>query len=196
MSFGNKINIILDLDNTIISTIDETEEKEMDKTDLKNRTRLLEWKIMKWGVTDERYKIFARPYLQEFLTWLFEYFNVSIWTAASKSYALFVIDEFILRSSENKRNLDYVLFNYHCDKSKKKMKGIKVLSALNEIFNLNYDLNKTFIIDDLAEVYASQPDKCFKIKAFEVSDSECEKDIELKKIMNQLDSLKKLLIKS
>lgn len=190
--FDKKLNVFLDLDNTLISAIDKREEKEIDKNDLKKRIKLLEWKIMKGS---PEYKIFARPHLQEFLTDLFKHFNVSIWTAASKSYALFIIEEFILKKSE-KRKLDYVLFNHHCVKSRKEMKGQKVLAALNVKFNLNYNLDKTFIIDDNEEVYASQPNKCFKIKPFEISESSCENDKELKRIMRQLLLEKKLLSKS
>ena len=43
---------------------------------------------------DGHYKVFERPGLQEFLDYLFANFNVSVWTAASKSYALFIIDKY------------------------------------------------------------------------------------------------------
>ena len=71
------------------------------------------------------YIIFERPGLQQFLTFLFKYFNVSIWTAASKDYALFIIDKIIIAGNKD-RKIDYVFFSYHCGISKKiKKKAVK-----------------------------------------------------------------------
>lgn len=176
-----KINIILDLDNTLISAIDEREERAIDATTLEKRMRLFDWKTMQG-----EYKIFARPHLQEFLTWLFAHFNVSVWTAASKSYALFIIDEFVIAGNA-RRKLDYVLFSHHCREAKRTAKGQKVLSMLARTFPLGYDVDKTFIVDDNAEVYAAQPSKCIRVKPFDVSRASCEGDVELKRVMHRLE---------
>jgi TFIIF-interacting CTD phosphatase-like protein len=178
----HKINIILDLDNTLISAVSEDEERKI-KPILTNRMQDFQWKDM-----DGAYKIFARPHLQEFLTFLFSKFNVSVWTAASKSYALFIIDEFVIAGKSN-RTLDYILFSHHCRESKRHNLCQKSLEMLESTFPMKYNLADTFIIDDHHEVYSSQPTNCIKIKPFEISKESAKTDRELLKIMKRLEKI-------
>lgn len=176
----NRINMILDLDNTLICSLSKDEEQPI----FKPRMKRFNWKNM-----EGFYKVFERPGLQEFLDFLFENFNVSVWTAASKSYALFIIDEFILKGHP-KRRLDYVLFSYHCKLSRRLRDTQKALSILKDDFKLlNFDIDRTYIIDDHPEVYSAQPDNCIKVKAFEFTDRKSWEDTELKDIRPRLETL-------
>lgn len=165
-----KYNVLLDLDNTLISSISRKEEKRCNKS----KFRRFVWENM-----DGQFKVFQRPGLQEFLDFLFENFNVSVWTAASKSYALFIIDNFILIKPE--RKLEHVFFSYHCLESIKKRDAQKDLRMLWTKFNLGniYDTKNTFIIDDNPEVYETQPTKCIRVYPFEVLDKKSFHDDEL-----------------
>jgi TFIIF-interacting CTD phosphatase-like protein len=164
------INILLDLDNTLICSISKEEEKPIFKPRMKQ---------FRWENMENIYKVFERPGLQEFLDFLFENFNVSIWTAASKSYALFIIHEFILKDHPE-RKLDYILFSYHCKKSKRIRGSQKALDILKDEFALaRFDMNRTYIIDDHPEVYSTQPDNCIKVKAFEFTERKSWEDNEL-----------------
>jgi TFIIF-interacting CTD phosphatase-like protein len=172
MSIPKSINILLDLDNTIICSLAKDEEQEI----FKPRMKKFRWENME-GI----YKVFERPGLQEFLDFLFKHFNVSIWTAASKSYALFIIDQFILKNHPE-RQLNCVLFSHHCKKSRRQRKTQKCLAMLKDEFKLlNFDMSRTFIIDDHPEVFNSQPENCIKIRAFEFTDRKSFEDDELEK---------------
>ncbi|ASZ85018.1 038R [Cherax quadricarinatus iridovirus] len=165
-----KINILLDLDNTLISSISKKEEKPIFKPRMKQ---------FRWENMEDYYKVFERPGLQPFLDYLFENFNVSVWTAASKSYALFIIEKFILQGHPE-RKLDYIFFSYHCKKSKRARQTQKSLDILkNEFDLLDYDMSKTYIIDDHPEVFSYQPENCINIKAFEFTDRKSWEDDEL-----------------
>jgi TFIIF-interacting CTD phosphatase-like protein len=83
MGNKKKLNFILDLDQTIISG-EPVEEYSIEKN--KKKASKFRFETM-----ENYYIIFERPGLQQFLTFLFKNFNVSIWTAASKDYALFII---------------------------------------------------------------------------------------------------------
>ena len=138
-------NIILDLDQTLISA--EAEE-DYDFNKNKNKAKLFNFKDM-----DGYYIVFERPNLQSFLDYVFENFNVSVWTAASKDYALFIIEKIIL-CDKPERKLDWIFFSYHCDISKKITKHTKDLSMLWDIYKIdNYEKDNTLIIDDYDEVY-------------------------------------------
>lgn len=177
----NRINILLDLDNTLISSIAKHEETSI----LKPRMKKFRWENM-----EGYYKVFERPGLQNFLDFLFKNFNVSVWTAASKSYALFIIDEFILKGHPE-RKLDYVLFSYHCKKSKQLRGTQKALDILKDEFKLlDYNMDRTYIIDDHDEVHSSQPNNCIHIKAFEFTDRKSYEDVELDEfILPRLESI-------
>jgi TFIIF-interacting CTD phosphatase-like protein len=136
------------------------------------KIKLFDFKIM-----DDIYIVCARPYLQKFLDFLFKNFKVNIWTAASKSYALFVINEFILKKNP-KRQLHCILFDTHCKLSKKKYSNAKKLEM---VWNKFKDMNEsnTYIIDDLEEICNGQQNNCFNISPFLFLEKDSESDTEL-----------------
>jgi TFIIF-interacting CTD phosphatase-like protein len=176
------INILLDLDNTIISSLSSSEERKGHK---KKMSKFV------WENMDGEYKVFERPGLQSFLDFLFANFNVSVWTAASKSYALFIIDNFILIKPE--RKLDYIFFSYHCKESRKKQSTQKKLEMLWNRYNLKgrnyYNKDNTLIIDDHPEVFEAQPENCIRIKPFEFRDRKSYDDDDLIRIKLELEKL-------
>jgi TFIIF-interacting CTD phosphatase-like protein len=156
-----KKNVILDLDQTLISA-EPTEELDFKKD--KEKMKKFVFHNM-----DNYYIVFERPGLQQFLTYLFENFNVSIWTAASQSYAMFVINKVILAGNSN-RKIDYVFFSYHCDISQdlSPKKGTKDLSMFWNYFCMKgYSKNNTFILDDYDDVYNTQKNNCIIAAPFE-----------------------------
>ncbi len=64
-----------------------------------------------------------------FWTICFKNFNVHIWTAASKGYASFIIEEFILKKDPS-RKINLVLFDHHCRVSKRVYKKEKASKKL------------------------------------------------------------------
>ena len=179
-----RYKILLDLDNTIISSLSRKEER---------RSHKEKFNKFIWENMDGEFKVFERPHLQAFLDFLFKNFDVSVWTAASKSYALFIIDNFILIKPS--RKVEYVFFAHHCKQSVKKKGAQKDLSMLWTAFNLThvYNEDNTYIIDDNQEVYETQPDRCIQVKPFEFQDRKSFADDELNKTIKPV--LKRLLLK-
>jgi TFIIF-interacting CTD phosphatase-like protein len=175
-----RIHILLDLDNTLISSISKEEEKSI----FKPRMKFFTWKEM-----EGYYKIFERPGLQKFLDFLFQNFNVSVWTAASKSYALFIIENFILVKPN--RRLNYIFFSHHCKHSKRIKNTQKSIQMLVDEYKLHEFNKNVYIIDDHPEVFNAQPDKCLHIKAFEFTDRKSFLDDEL--LQDIIPKLEKIL---
>lgn len=165
-----KYNILLDLDNTIISSLSRKEEK---------KTHSKKFKKFVWENMDGQFKVFERPGLQNFLDFLFRNFNVSIWTAASKSYALFIIENFI--TIKPARKLDHIFFSYHCRESMKDRDSQKDLAMLWKRYSLGdtYDMKNTYIVDDNQEVHDTQPAQCIQVYPFEFLDKNAFHDNEL-----------------
>lgn len=190
------INILLDLDQTLISAevlqededdIDEDYEEEIyDIDEYKMKAINFDFENM-----DNYYVIFARPGLQRFLDFLFANFNVSVWTAASKDYAMFIIEKMILMNKPE-RKLDYVFCSYHCKITDKVKNGTKDLSILWDKYKLpGYNKNNTYILDDYDEVYETQPDNCIIAEPFYFTHEGSENDQFLGKLTNKLKKLKK-----
>jgi TFIIF-interacting CTD phosphatase-like protein len=177
----SKTNICLDLDQTLISA-EPSEEYNFTKNKEKSKKFL-------YHDMDGYYIVFERPGLQEFLNYLFENFNVSIWTAASKDYALFIIDKIILNNNPN-RKLDYIFFSYHCDLSKNMKKGSKDLSMLWDVYKIEgYTKDNTVILDDYDEVHKTQPGNCIVANAFEFTNDKSEQDKFLEQLIPYLKEL-------
>lgn len=174
-------NILLDLDNTCISAMG-LDEFPFKKAGIKEKSLKFPLYDM-----DGYYIIFERPGLQSFFDFLFKNFNVAIWTAASKDYALFIVDKIILKKPD--RKLDFILFSYHCDISKKifNKDEQKNLKLLNKVLKINgYNTTNSLLIDDLEENWDFQKNCCIKIKPFEMLDEGSENDKELKHIQDIL----------
>jgi hypothetical protein len=184
-----KMNVILDLDNTIINALDD-----------KDRRKLPIEYSKKFAYADyiPFFRIYARPYLQEFLDFLFENFNVAVMTAAEKDYALFIINKFILNKED--RKLEFIFFRYQVDLSVELYGGMKDLRILWDTFKVNnFYPSNTVIIDDLDLVYQANPYNALRIPGFSIVDEdtgkpnfESAKDKELLNMMEQLKYLKNI----
>ena len=171
------MNIILDLDQTLICS----EELQKFSPDVKKM------KLFHHEKMDKSYITFARPHLQEFLDFLFKNFQVSIWTAASKSYALFIINKFVKKAG---RHIDFVFFNYHCNLSTTSGRGLKGLDMLWETFKLQgYNAKNTIIIDDNYDVKKIQMCNCYHIAPFNYNKNGSENDTALVDLMKVLTTI-------
>jgi TFIIF-interacting CTD phosphatase-like protein len=173
-----RLKVILDLDQTLISAESTT------KFDFAQNSE----KASRFNFHDMNgyYIVFERPKLQSFLDYLFENFDVSVWTAASKDYALFIINKVILANPD--RKLDWVFFSYHCGKSKKIKNTSKDLSMLWDVFKIpGYNIDNTVILDDNIEVYNAQPKNAILVPAFEFIRRRSHKDDFLKELTRVLE---------
>lgn len=169
-------HIILDIDGTLVySTIDD----------------------------DEIEKIVCRPYLGEFLKFLFDNFDsVSIWTAAGSEYALEVINH-IIKKFNLKKKFRFIFsgdqITYEFIVSGKRSYNTRtsdglgfmdrlVIKDLNEkVFKKFDDMDKynTMIIDDTKSTFAKNYGNAIHIKKF-YPETETEKDNILGKVAAKL----------
>lgn len=190
---SKKINVILDLDQSIISgeilKEEEDDDEEEEIYDIEsNKTKAVNFDFQNM---ENYYVIFERPGLQKFLDYLFKNFNVCVWTAASKDYCMFIIDKIIL-ADHPERKLDYVFWNYHCKISNKIGKGQKDLSILWNVFHLsNFNEHNTVIIDDYDHIHEIQPRNTLIAKPFYFTDEDSEKDVFLTELITKLKKFRK-----
>lgn len=155
MNSEKKFNIILDIDNTLLSSVE-----------IENPLRVRGDKSDKVHTMPDNYKIYERPYLQDFLDYLFNNFNVSIWTAASKPYAMFVIKNIINKKG---RNLDLVMWSDHCEISKRIYGQTKDLRYIwNTLKVPGYNSHNTLLFDDLEDNVNHQKCNVLHVDNFDI----------------------------
>lgn len=181
---SKKINIVLDLDNTLIYSYVYALYKKMNAKGVSWLKSFPKYEM------DNDYVVCERPHLQPFLTWLFKNFNVMVWSAASPDYVEFIVKNVIL--SHKNRNLDRIFNSAHCDESQSKYNGdTKNLNLLWDTYDFEgYGPYNTLIIDDMKHVIDCQPYNAIRIKKF-VADEKRQADDTLKDIKKKLNHINK-----
>lgn len=186
-----RMNIILDLDNTIINALDDSDRKKLSGD---FSSKFLYKDMIPF------FRIYARPHLEKFLDYLFANYNVAIMTAAEKDYALFIIENFILTKPE--RKLEFIFFRYQVELSREIYGGVKDLRVIWDLFQVNgFTKQNTVILDDLDMVYETNPHNTLRIKGFFIVDEDTGKinydmieDKELLNVISQLDYIREIYI--
>jgi hypothetical protein len=186
-----RMNIILDLDNTIINALDDSDRKKLSGD---FSSKFLYKDMIPF------FRVYARPHLEKFLDYLFANYNVAIMTAAEKDYALFIIENFILTKPE--RKLEFIFFRYQVELSREIYGGVKDLRVIWELFQVNgFTKQNTVILDDLDMVYETNPHNTLRIKGFFIVDENTGKinydmadDKELLNVISQLDYIRGIYI--
>ena len=184
-----RLNIILDLDNTIIHSISYDRMKFVPKNlELENK-----------DIGD--FITYRRPHLDRFLNFLFANFNVGVYTLGSRDYAEDIVWNFI--QDVPNRKVDFILSREDeiVNKSLEKYKYFNLTKNLNYIWNdlkiYDYYPCNTFIIDDNPYVKMSNKVNTIHIKKFEVLrddntfNTDCTYDNVLLEITRELMRLKK-----
>lgn len=177
-------NLILDLDNTIISSLTKEEYTK----------RKIDPKVKFTSVCDGLYYTLGRPYLDEFLKYIFQHFNVSVWTAASKDYAIEIIKKYIIKGNKN-RKLKSFLYDVHCKESIDNInpKTPKDLRYLFSNKKTGYNKDNTVIIDDLKDVIKYNKKNVIDSEYFDASKKDALKDIFLLNLIKDLKIVHKFL---
>ena len=176
----------LDLDETIICSVDSSE---YDPKDPKQKAKADKLHSVDM---DDYYKVFKRPGLDRFLDYLFDNFTVSVWTAATRDYAAFIVDKIIL--TKPSRALDWIFFSYHCDISEDTKGPTKDLDMLTDEFGLPKAYKSAVILDDNEGVQKAQPGRCINAKPFDFADEGVERDTFLIQLIPKLALVKSAML--
>ena len=168
---SEKMNIIFDLDETLISTI-------MLNFGNGERHKLYMPQISNIGimsVNNTCHITFIRPHLDELLNYCYENFNVSFWTAGSYLYCREVIRILLNGEQYNKTK---IILSKHGDSSIIEMKSNKIINedinninckSLNLLYNADYNFNKnnTLIVDDNIYVCSFNNENAIRIMPYD-----------------------------
>tara|TARA_B100001093_G_C26838865_1_gene1019614 strand:- start:2335 stop:2928 length:594 start_codon:yes stop_codon:yes gene_type:complete len=165
---NKKINLILDIDETIVKTIVPSH----------NNLNLLDKEGVKQiSIFNKKYLVFFRPNLENFIDFCFNNFNIGFWTAGSSIYCNIILK--IILSDEQYKNCSIIFArddnNYVNLKTNKVYSNVtdknsirKPLSLLwsEEVFKEIFNKENTIIIDDNPNIKIDNPNNSILIKEF------------------------------
>lgn len=174
-SNGKKL-LILDLDETLIHSVFDEEEKETSNKKQKKATEGLEIKTVSFYDQDidedVKVKVILRPNVKDFLVAVSKNFEVGIFTASVKEYA----DAVISSIDPNNELISFRLYRDSCIKvGRAYIKDLRIFS--------NLDMGKVIIIDNSIYSFANQLSNGILVSSFYDNNE----DKELMNIVNYLE---------
>lgn len=103
--------------------------------------------------TEENGQYLTRPYVENFLTEMKKHFEIVVFTAAVQDYADWILDEL-----DQNNLIDFRLYRQHTVPAGN--------FFLKDLSNLGRDLDKTIIIDNVAENFQMQPGNGILIRSW------------------------------
>ncbi len=168
-NFG-KLNVVLDLDETLIHA-------EHKGVIMENCVAFCQF---------EDYKIYKRPFVDEFLNIVFNRYNVYIWTAAYKSYAKFVLAHLL----DPKNQIPIKILTKDDTMIKKELTGLyyddNTAVKIKPLGKLHCNLARTVLIDDTKSCFSLDPLNGIQIIKFDDPETQYD-DKELLFILKKLD---------
>jgi RNA polymerase II subunit A small phosphatase-like protein len=149
-----KLHVVLDLDGTLIFSANSP----MNSLDFEITFQLYK--------TTETLSIKKRPFLDQFLQYCLEHFNVEIFTASARPYA-----EAVLKKLYHKKFWKRLYCREYCE-----LDGTKDLSKISK------DMRRTILIDDSSFVFRKQPQNGILIESFQGQSCDNELSIVLEKL--------------
>ena len=191
--------ILLDIDETIVNSIDISTLCEKSITSeryskgMRDLLEIFSHKIYEFTQIDD-YCVFKRPHFDEFIDFLYDHFQVGIWSKGSSSYVVDIVTNFIdtdprksksnneLLTIHTRRNCKYITKMYNNGVDDNKTQNDKQLHYLSELF----PNRQIIIVDDRDIVGLNQQHRFIKIAPFKCLDAACRKDEELLRVKNIL----------
>lgn len=150
-NIGTKL-LVLDLDETLIHAAERKLERDFD-------------------FIVGQYFVYKRPFLNEFLEFCFENFEVAVWTSSTRNYAEKVIENIF----GYRHSVSFVWARERCtisfdEEERTNFHEKKIL----KIKNRGYDLRSVIVVDDSPEKWRSSYGNLVRVKPFfgEIDDDE------------------------
>jgi len=152
MHNSDKKLLILDLDETLIYATEEKLERESD-------------------FIVGQYFVYRRPFLDEFLEFCFENFEVAVWTTSTGNYARKILENIF--DSHHKTNFVWArersTFSFDMEERESFL-----TKKMTKVRRRGYDLKSVIVVDDSPEKWRSSYGNLVRVKPFfgEIDDDE------------------------
>lgn len=143
-------------------------------------------------VVGNRYFVYKRPFVESFLKWCFENFEVAVWTSATDDYAAEIVAE-IFPQSETE--LSFLWSRQRCTQSFDFESGETVWEKkLTKLRRRNYKLENVIVVDDMPQMWRESYGNLVRVKPYfgELEDDELEKLKLYLNILKNVENVRKV----
>jgi RNA polymerase II subunit A small phosphatase-like protein len=142
-SFERKL-LVLDLDETLVFATEEKLEREAD-------------------FMVGQYFVYRRPFLDEFLEFCFENFEVAVWTSSTRNYAGKIIESIFHKKDE----ISFFWARERCTVSfDMEEREYYLQKKMHKVRRRGYDLKGVIVVDDSPEKWRTSYGNLVRVKAF------------------------------
>lgn len=164
MQGAEKKLLILDLDETLIYATEEGLERQQD-------------------FIVGSYFVYKRPFLQEFIEFCLENFDIAVWTSSTKNYATEIVKEIF----PDPNGLKFFWSRLRCTiRYDEELQETYFEKMMSKVRKRKYNLTKVIVVDDSPEKWRNSYGNLVRVKPF-FGETE---DTELKKLIVYLERLK------
>jgi RNA polymerase II subunit A small phosphatase-like protein len=135
-------------------------------------------------IVGNKYYVYKRPLVEQFLGWCCEHFDVAVWTSATNDYAAEILANIF---PQGQKDLLFVWCRERCTQSLDiETREVFWEKKLTKLRRRGYNLNNVIVIDDTPQMWRNSYGNLISVKPF-FGD---ENDDELEKLMRYLSVLK------
>ena len=166
--------LILDIDETLIFATEEPLSRAADFT------------------VGNKYYVYKRPFVEQFLEWCFENFEVAVWTSATNDYAAEVLRNIFLQAQNN---LSFLWSRERCTPSLDfESKETFWEKKLTKVRRRGYNLENIIVVDDTPQKWRNSYGNLVRVKPYlgEPDDNELEKLIRYLDILKNVENVRKV----
>ncbi len=134
--------------------------------------------------------VYKRPYLQEFIKFCTENFDVAVWTSSTRNYAVKIVEEIF----PNPNNLAFFWSRERCTiRYDEELQETYFEKMMSKVRRRGYDLKKVIVVDDSPEKWRNSYGNLVRIKPFfgETEDNELERLIVYLERLNSVENIRK-----
>lgn len=136
-----------------------------------------------WDFSFHCYYVYKRPYLDRFIEYCLNNFQVAVWTSSSESYA----NEIVRNIFPDPTELKFIFARNKCvHRFDSEFVDYYYLKDLNKVKKIGYSLKDIIAVDDSPEKFKRHYGNLVRIKPFEGGGG----DSELLRLINYLEVLK------
>lgn len=166
--------LILDIDETLIFATEELLPRTPD------------------FLAGNKYHVYKRPFVEQFLAWSFQNFDVAVWTSATDDYAAEIVAN-IFPQSQN--NLSFLWSRERCTPSLDfESRETFWEKKLTKLRRRGYNLENVIVVDDTPQMWRNSYGNLVRVKPYfgELEDNELEKLIRYLGILKSVENVRKV----
>lgn len=143
-------------------------------------------------LVSNNYYVYKRPFVEQFLVWCFENFDVAVWTSATKDYAAEIVANIF---PQPQGNLSFLWSRERCTPSLDlETQETFWEKKITKLRRRGYNLENIIVVDDTPQMWRNSYGNLVRVKSYfgELEDSELGKLKSYLEILKNVENIRKI----